>query len=87
MSSSKGWLESQIEENHIKYFDYAEFSDLTVVGEGGSGSVCKADWKNRRMTVALKFFKSDANSSNADKSVWEEFVREVNSIIKIRYVI
>jgi len=38
MSSFKTWLEFQTEKNNIKYFNYAEFSDRTNVGEG-TGSV------------------------------------------------
>jgi hypothetical protein len=74
MSPFKIWLESQIVANHIKYFNYAEFSDMIRVGEGGSGTVCKANWNSRKMTVALKILKI---SSLVDESVWEEFVREV----------
>ncbi|CAG8517423.1 15979_t:CDS:2 [Funneliformis mosseae] len=72
----KNWLESQIQENHIKCIAYSEFSDLNIVGEGGSGSVYKASWKSRRMIVALKFFKSDANDQETDKTPWKEFIRE-----------
>lgn len=74
MSPFKNWLESQIETNHIKYFDYTEFSDIISVGKGGSGTVCKANWNSRKMTVALKILKV---SSLVDESAWEEFVREV----------
>ncbi|CAI2174557.1 13210_t:CDS:2 [Funneliformis geosporum] len=33
------------------------------------------------MIVALKFFKSDANSQDTDKALWKEFVREVISTL------
>src|ERR1044071_6589848 len=85
MDPSKNWLESQILGNNIKTFDYAEFSDFITVGEGGSGSVCRANWKSRRMTVALKFFTSDVNFDNTNarkRTIWQEFVREVSSILK-----
>ncbi|CAG8502562.1 9377_t:CDS:2 [Funneliformis caledonium] len=81
----KNWLESQIQENHIKCIAYSEFSDLNIVGEGGSGSVYKASWKSRRMIVALKFFKSDANDQETDKTPWKEFIRELTNLRNIFY--
>ncbi|GBC10751.1 hypothetical protein RclHR1_09870010 [Rhizophagus clarus] len=79
MSSFKTWLEYQIETNHIKYFNYAEFSDIICVGEGGSGTVCKANWDGHGMSVALKILKI---SSLVDEFVWEEFVRELTILRK-----
>jgi serine/threonine protein kinase len=69
--SSLSWLEDQIGANIIKSFNYAEFSEIKQVGEGGFGSVNKAYWKNRRMTVALKTLKIN--------TIPDEFVREVNN--------
>jgi serine/threonine protein kinase len=70
--SSLDWLKTQVEANSIKSFDYAEFSEIKQVGEGGFGKVYKAYLKNRRMIVAFKTLKIDSI---------REFVREVNLII------
>ena len=77
--SSLDWLEEQISANNIKSFNYAEFSQIIQVGQGGFGNVLKAYWKNRRMTVALKSLKF---KSNSDESICE-FVREVSSSIRL----
>ena len=70
MSLFKYWLYEQIEENNIKSFRYDEFSEIEKVGEGGFGTINKAYWKSRRMTVALKILKT--------KSTICDFVKEVN---------
>ncbi|CAI2173676.1 1064_t:CDS:2 [Funneliformis geosporum] len=37
------------------------------------------------MIVALKFFKSDANSQDTDKALWKEFVRELTHLRNVFY--
>ena len=78
--SSLDWLEEQINANNIKSFNYAEFSELIQVGQGGFGNVLKAYWKNRRMTVALKSLKIKSVSEESIR----EFVSEVNLILKFK---
>ncbi|CAB5190803.1 unnamed protein product [Rhizophagus irregularis] len=47
------WIRKKVEEKDINYFEYSEFSNIEIIGEGGFGIVKRAitDGKNR---VALK---------------------------------
>ncbi|GBB91673.1 hypothetical protein RclHR1_19020003 [Rhizophagus clarus] len=74
------WLESQIEGQNIKSFNHDEFSNKVKVGEGGFGTVHKAYWKNRRMTVALKSLKSIPDEKERDL-----FARELRLLRNVFY--
>ncbi|CAG8453775.1 12560_t:CDS:10, partial [Cetraspora pellucida] len=48
------WLEDSIRERDIKYYVYTEFSAPEEIDEGAHGIVCRSEWKDRGLTVALK---------------------------------
>ncbi|PKC62504.1 kinase-like protein [Rhizophagus irregularis] len=50
-------LEKDIEEEHLNYYDYKNFSHIEQIGIGGFGKVYRADWKNGlEQRLALKSF-------------------------------
>ncbi|CAG8844265.1 19390_t:CDS:1, partial [Gigaspora margarita] len=57
------WLDNQISERLITYYNYDEFNILEKIGEGSNAKLHKAEWKNSNTarTVALKFMKSVRN--------------------------
>jgi len=71
------WLEESIQSENIKYFNYNEFTERKIIGEGGFGVVKSAEWKNRGIKVALKSLK--------DENVIKEFVKEVCKFLLIFY--
>ncbi|GBC09475.1 hypothetical protein RclHR1_00890011 [Rhizophagus clarus] len=48
------WLEKCIAGGHIRYFEFSEFKDLQKIGNGSSGCVYRANWKNTDKIFALK---------------------------------
>jgi len=71
------WLKENIQSKNIKYFNYNEFTERKIIGEGGFGVVKSAEWKNRGINVALKSLK--------DEDVIKEFVKEVCKFLLIFY--
>ena len=69
-SSYIDWLEKEINNEHVDYFEYSEFNNIQPIGNGGFGSVFRADWKSTGTTLALKSF-------NNQKSTLKELVNEV----------
>src|SRR2546421_11834333 len=78
-SAPHQWLESAIEENHIRCFDYSHFKDFEFLGSGGFGKVEKAiyDFGGTKIPYALKslFHLQDANIG---KKAMIEFIREAS---------
>ncbi|RIB21665.1 kinase-like domain-containing protein [Gigaspora rosea] len=71
--SSHEQLEKTIADKHIICFDPSKFSNFEKIAEGGFGSIYKSEWKDCGLTVALKRFKVDTNSSeNAVQKVAKE---------------
>lgn len=50
------WLEKSIANEHIKYYEYKDFHDIKQIGNGASGSIYRANWKNTDTIFALKSF-------------------------------
>src|SRR5690349_14969890 len=50
------WLDEAIEKEHIKYYEYKEFSNFQEIGTGSFGKVHRASWKNLEKCFALKSF-------------------------------
>ncbi|KAF0553041.1 kinase-like protein [Gigaspora margarita] len=72
------WLETAITDDHIKFIEYKEFTDCTIIGTGGFGVVSKYKWKSCALTVALKHVK-DADI-NLDK---RGFINELKLLRKV----
>lgn len=68
----KEWIDGEIKDKYIRYFEYDEFSQVTEIGKGGFGIVSKAELANKGL-VALKRF-VDRNSNIED-----EFINEVRN--------
>jgi len=50
------WLENSISNGHIKYYEYLDFKNIKLIGNGASGNVFCATWKNTETILALKTF-------------------------------
>ncbi|CAG8582627.1 9198_t:CDS:1, partial [Gigaspora rosea] len=51
---------------NINFYDYKEFSSHIEIGDGGFGSVCKSEWTNTGLTVALKRLKIGTEKRDID---------------------
>ena len=71
-SSYADWLETSIANESLEYFEYSEFSDMQLIGEGSFANILRANWKNSNIIVALKVF-------NTRKSILKEVVKEVRN--------
>ena len=48
------WIEKAIDENYIKYYDYAGFNDVKEISSGSVGNIFRAKWKGSDTIMALK---------------------------------
>ncbi|RIA88911.1 hypothetical protein C1645_825584 [Glomus cerebriforme] len=53
------WLENSIAEEHIKYYEYSNFTNIQQIGRGSYGNVVRVNWKNSDRFFALKSFNND----------------------------
>jgi serine/threonine protein kinase len=67
------WIEEAIAKEHLKFYEYNEFSNFQQIGAGSFGKVYRAKWKNLEKHLALKSF------FNLDNITVKEIVREVIS--------
>ena len=74
----KEWIESKIKDGVITYFEYSEFSNISVIGRGGYGIVRRASLDSSGIQVALK---SLLNSMVEENDI-EKLVKEVWIISK-----
>ncbi|CAG8601866.1 6252_t:CDS:2, partial [Funneliformis mosseae] len=64
------WLEKSIANKYINHFEYSEFQDFQLIGNGAFGEVMQAYWKNKGCYVALKSF-------NNNKTTLRNIVKEI----------
>jgi serine/threonine protein kinase len=64
------WLDNSITEEHIKYYEYSDFTNIQPIGKGSYGNVVRVNWKNSSRIFALKSF-------NDDKQTLKEVIKEV----------
>ncbi|GET58669.1 uncharacterized protein OCT59_024290 [Rhizophagus irregularis] len=64
------WIEEAIDKEHIKYYEYKEFSNFQEIGAGSFGKVYRTNWKNLEKYFALKSFFS-LNNVTVKKIVHE----------------
>ena len=50
------WLEKSIADEYLNYYEYSDFRDIKLIGQGNFGKVFSANWKNTDTTFALKSF-------------------------------
>ncbi|CAB4380925.1 unnamed protein product [Rhizophagus irregularis] len=65
------WIEEAIIKEHLKFYEYNQFSNFQQIGVGGFGKVYSANWKNLERPLALKSF------FNLDNNTIKEIVREL----------
>ena len=68
------WLENSITDKYISYYEYSDFKNLQSIGNGSSGNVIRANWKNADDFFVLKSFSND-------KVTLKEVVNEVSNLI------
>jgi hypothetical protein len=68
------WLDNSITEEHIKYYEYSDFTNIQQIGKGSYGNVIRVNWKNSNRHFALKSF-------NNDNQTLKEVVKEVHILI------
>lgn len=61
------WIEEAILKEHIKHYEYENFSNLEKIGTGGFGEAYRAKWKKSKI-LALK---SLNNATAVEKIVHE----------------
>lgn len=67
------WLENSIYNKNIIYFDYLNFTNVKLIGNGSYGNIFCANWENNDTIFALKTF-------NNQISILKEVVKEVKEI-------
>ena len=78
------WLENSITDGHINHYEYSEFKNIQLLGNGSFGSVVRANWKNTDTILALKSFYKQASTTS---SLYKEVVNEVRSKFWLTYTV
>lgn len=68
--STEEWIEKCIREEHIKYYEFSEFSEIREIGNELFGKMYKANWKQSEKCIVLRSF-------NLDHATVKEIIREV----------
>uniref|UniRef100_U9UHD4 Protein kinase domain-containing protein n=1 Tax=Rhizophagus irregularis (strain DAOM 181602 / DAOM 197198 / MUCL 43194) TaxID=747089 RepID=U9UHD4_RHIID len=64
------WIEEAIAKEHLKFYEYNQFSNFQEIGVGGFGKVYRANWKNLEHLALKSFF-------NLNNITVKEVVREL----------
>ena len=48
------WLEKAITENYIKYYNYADFTNMKEINNGSVGNIYQANWKRSDTLLIIK---------------------------------
>ncbi|KAF0395909.1 kinase-like protein [Gigaspora margarita] len=75
--SAEEWLNKAINDGHINYYEYKNFSDFKKIGKGGFGEVIKCEWKSCELTVALK------RLTTLSEKIIEDFIKELKLLRKV----
>ena len=49
------WIEKAVTENYIKYYNYAEFTNLKEINHGSVGNIFQASWKGAVTFLVVKY--------------------------------
>uniref|UniRef100_U9UDK4 Protein kinase domain-containing protein n=1 Tax=Rhizophagus irregularis (strain DAOM 181602 / DAOM 197198 / MUCL 43194) TaxID=747089 RepID=U9UDK4_RHIID len=83
MASVKKWIEKEINNEHIRYFEYNKFSQIIEIGSGAFGKVSRANFVETGLVVALKIlFNKSSKEINEDN---DELVNEVKLLREVDY--
>ncbi|GBC07944.1 hypothetical protein RclHR1_00780024 [Rhizophagus clarus] len=66
------WLNYSISEEHIRYYEYSDFTNIQQIGKGSYGNVACVNWKNSNRLFAIKSFNNK-----------EETIKEVVKELKL----
>ncbi|RGB42670.1 kinase-like domain-containing protein [Rhizophagus diaphanus] len=64
-------IEEAIVKEHLKFYEYEQFSNFQQIGSGNSGKVYRANWKNSEKKFAIKSF------YNFNNITLKEIIREL----------
>ncbi|CAB4433383.1 unnamed protein product [Rhizophagus irregularis] len=81
MTSVKEWIEEKIKNGYIRYFDYDQCNQISIIGRGRFGIVSKANLANTGL-VALKTICSE-NSEEEHSEFNDEFVKELKLLREV----
>lgn len=76
------WLNRAISEQHINFFNYEKFTEISLINNGGFGTIKKALWNQTKLTVALKSIKSDIK---IDDKIINDFIKELKTLQKVSF--
>ena len=48
------WIEKAVTENYIKYYNYAEFTNMKEINNGSVGNIFRASWKGTDTLLVVK---------------------------------
>jgi hypothetical protein len=48
------WIEKAVTENYIKYYNYAEFTNMKEINHGSVGNIFQANWKGTDTLLVVK---------------------------------
>ena len=48
------WIEKAVTENYIKYYNYAEFTNMKEINHGSVGNIYRASWKGTDTLLVVK---------------------------------
>src|SRR5437764_14129836 len=69
------WLERAVTENHIKYYNYSDFTNMKEINNGSVGNIYQANWKGTDTLLVVK---------SSYKLSIEEIVNEVLLFYKFK---
>ncbi|CAG8784581.1 2295_t:CDS:2, partial [Racocetra persica] len=84
MSETQNWLQKSIEEGHIQFITYDNFSNVKAIARGAFGEVSKAFWNSAEKFVALKTLYADPGSTSKDS--FEDLINEVSKGTRERFI-
>ncbi|PKY42953.1 kinase-like protein, partial [Rhizophagus irregularis] len=70
------WLNYSISEEHIRYYEYSDFTNIQQIGKGSYGTVFCVNWKNSNRLFALKSF-------NNNEETLKEVVKELRLLRRV----
>ncbi|GES80298.1 kinase-like domain-containing protein [Rhizophagus clarus] len=82
MKFLKELLDEERNGEEIDCFDFNEFSNLEKIDRRSHGTLKKANWENRKITVVLR----SSNNSMITESGYKEFITKLKALCKINYL-
>ncbi|PKY14702.1 kinase-like protein [Rhizophagus irregularis] len=83
MKFLKEFIDESINKEEIDCFDYNEFKNLEKIDKKIHGTLRKANWDNRKITVVLK----NLNNSQINESDFKQFIAKLKTLHEIDHSI